>query len=137
METREIILTLMEAADQLRIFHWQTKCYAEHVALGDLYNAVSDASDDFAEALIGAEDGNRPTLKDTIQIIDYVKDGPAHYIKAFAQELESLTTQPTDVLNIRDDLLAKCHKTLYLLSLNEEEEEEEDEPPTPAANPTE
>lgn len=131
METREIILTLMEAADQLRVFHWQTKCYAEHVALGSLYDAVSDAADEFAELLIGIDAGKRPSLKDSIVLSDYSKDMPAQYITLFAKELESISGAK-DIENLRDDLLAKCHKTLYLLSLNEEEDENA-EPAEPTA----
>lgn len=131
METREIILTLVEASQQLKCYHWQTTSYAEHMALGSLYEAFEKAADSFAETLIGI-DGKRPSLKDTIELNDLEEGACIAYVKAIVTQLEALTDAPTDVLNMRDDLLQKCHGALYLLSLNgekaEEEEEDEEEP---------
>lgn len=127
METREIILVLVEASQQLKVLHWQTTNYAEHIALGSLYEAFEEAADSFAETLIGIDGGKRPSLKDTIQLSDYDEGGGVSYVKAIVTQLEALKDAPTDILNMRDSLLEKCHHTLYLLSLNGKEAEEEDE----------
>ena len=137
MDTKEVVLLLIEASQQVRVFHWNTKSYAEHVALGSLYEAIDASADEIAETLIGLED-KRPVLSGTIQLSDYRgTDSVRTFLKALSMELEAFEGS-TDVLNLRDDLLAKVHKTLYLLSLDGEEEEEgeeEGEEPTEKEEP--
>jgi DNA-binding ferritin-like protein len=123
METSKVLLLLIEAADQLRVFHWQTTSYPEHVALGALYEKTADVTDDIAEALIGATE--RPQLAETIQLVDYSEGSPLKYVQAFAKELEGITGLPTDILNMRDDLLGVVHKTAYLLTLSAPAPEQE------------
>lgn len=127
MDAKEIITTLMYTGLQVHIFHLQTTSYAEHMALGDLYEAIEGATDKFAEALIGSEKGNRPKLATQLELTDY-SEGVCHpFVEQFADWLTSMDGVPTDVLNMRDDLLAVTHKTRYLLSLDGEEKEEEAE----------
>lgn len=131
MDTKEVLLMLMEASQQVRVFHWNTKSYAEHVALGDLYEAIDASADEIAESLIGIE-GKRPVLSGTIKVSDYKRNAVPAFLNALAVQLEAFDGS-TDVLNLRDDLLSKVHKTLYLLTLDGEEEEEgEDEGEEPA-----
>ena len=138
METKELITTLMYTGLQVHIFHLQTTSYAEHMALGDLYDAVQDATDVWAEALIGSENGKRPSLKTNIELSDYSEGAAAKYVEEFIGWLNKIGDLPTDVLNMRDDLLAKAHKTRYLLSLDSKESgEEEEEPEVEGMEPAE
>lgn len=116
MTSKEILPVLMEAADQIRIFHWQTRSYAEHKALGKFYDALSEATDTIAETLIGVE-GGRPDLITSFELRNYEVGVSAPYIEAFAKQLEGWKDLPTDILNMRDSLLGDAHHTLYLLSL--------------------
>ena len=127
MDTKEIITTLMYTGLQVHIFHLQTTSYAEHMALGDLYDAIQDATDTFAEALIGNENGKRPSLKTQFELSDYAEGTAAQFVEQFIDWLSKIGDLPTDVLNMRDDLLAKAHKTRYLLSLDSNESGEKDE----------
>ena len=127
METKELITTLMYTGLQVHIFHLQTTSYAEHMALGSLYDAIQDATDTFAEALIGNENGKRPSLKTQFELSDYAEGTAAQFIEQFIDWLSKIGDLPTDVLNMRDDLLAKAHKTRYLLSLDSNESGEKDE----------
>ena len=127
METKEIITTLMYTGLQVHIFHLQTTSYAEHMALGSLYDAIQDATDTFAEALIGNENGKRPSLKTQFDLSDYAEGTAAQFVEQFIDWLSKIGDLPTDVLNMRDDLLAKAHKTRYLLSLDSNESGEKDE----------
>ena len=138
METRELITTLMYTGLQVHIFHLQTTTYAEHMALGDLYDAVQDTTDEWAEALIGSENGKRPSLKTNIELSDYSEGAAAKYVEEFIGWLNKIGDLPTDVLNMRDDLLAKAHKTRYLLSLDSKESgEKEEEPEVDGVEPAE
>ena len=117
MNPTDLLQFLLEAANQIRVLHWGTSSYSEHVALGDLYDAISDATDKIAEALMGVQ-GKRLQLKGTLELVDYAEGMPASYVAGIGQALESITGLPTDILNTRDDLLGAVHKTSYLLTLS-------------------
>ena len=117
MNPTDLLHFLLEAASQVRVLHWGTSSYPEHVALGDLYDALSDSADKIAEALMGAQ-GKRLQLKGTLELVDYAEGMPADYVAGIGNALESITGLPTDILNMRDDLLAAVHKTSYLLTLS-------------------
>ena len=117
MNPTDLLHFLLEAADQIRVLHWGTTSYPEHVALGDLYDALSDATDKIAEALMGAQ-GERFQLKGTLELVDYAEGVPANYVRGISEALTSITGLPTDILNMRDELLAAVHKTSYLLTLS-------------------
>ena len=139
MNPTDLIQFLLEAANQVRVLHWGTSSYAEHVALGGLYDAISDATDKIAEALMGAQ-GKRLQLKGTLELVDYAEGMPASYVAGIGQALESITDLPTDILNTRDDLLGAVHKTSYLLTLSAGKTEAAEggtrtAPPAPASEP--
>lgn len=117
MNPTDLIQFLLEAANQVRVLHWGTSSYPEHAALGDLYEAISDTTDRIAEAVMGAQ-GKRLQLKGTLELVDYAEGMPATYVAGIGKALESITGLPTDLLNMRDDLLAAVHKTSYLLTLS-------------------
>ena len=118
MNPTDLLHFLLEAASQVRVLHWGTSSYPEHVALGDLYDALSDSADKIAEALMGSKGGERLTLKGSLELVDYTPGAPANYVGGIAEALKSIKGLPTDVLNMRDDLLGTVHKTVYLLTLS-------------------
>ena len=117
MNPTDLLHFLLEATNQLRVLHWSTFSYSEHVALGDLYDALNDGTDRIAEALMGAPP-RRIQLKGSLELVDYAKGMPASYVAGLGKALESITGLPTDILNTRDDLLGAVHKTSYLLTLS-------------------
>ena len=139
MNPTDLLHFLLEAANQVRVLHWGTASYAEHEALGDLYEAVNDATDKIAEALMGAQ-AQRLKLKGTLELVDYAEGMPASYVAGIGQALESIAGLPTDILNTRDDLLGAVHKTSYLLTLSAGKPEAAEggtrtAPPAPASEP--
>ena len=122
MNPTDLIQFLLEAANQIRVLHWGTSSYSEHVALGDLYDAISDSTDKIAEALMGAPP-RRIQLKGSLELVDYAKGMPASYVAGLGKALESIAGLPTDILNTRDDLLGAVHKASYLLTLSAEKPE--------------
>ena len=87
---------------------------------------------------MGAQ-GKRLQLKGTLELVDYAEGMPASYVRGIGEALTSITGLPTDILNMRDDLLAAVHKTSYLLTLSagkpEAAEEEESAPAAPPSIP--
>lgn len=116
----EKFLTLQ---NQLRIHHWQTPSYAEHKALGAAYEGLDDLIDTFVETYMGKY-GKDTEQERTITLHGYEKSHPMPVLKYFEDYLldelpqELSKEKDTDLLNIRDEMLALLNKTKYLLTLN-------------------
>ncbi len=123
MSEINIISPLLEMENQYRIFHWQTKSYAQHQAFGFIYDALSGNIDKFVEVYFGkygrliTEDEfeiELTNLKDrdvvvyTEECIEYLTDELPTYLNE---------DKDTDLLNIRDEMLADLNKLKYLLTL--------------------
>jgi len=124
---REIIVFFLEMLNTIKLYHWKTYSYATHKATDDLYSKLGENTDKFIEILLG-KFGNRANLLNTTSIP--VKD--MHSAEEFKREiirykslLVSLTDHPTmklmtntDLLNIRDEMLADLNQFLYLFTLH-------------------
>jgi hypothetical protein len=115
----EIASKLVQVETQLRFFHWQTKSYARHKAYGKTYDAITGKIDTFVEVLMGKY-GRVPAISFEI-VNSNVKD-----INSFIEEtvqfligLSSMLNEntDTDLLNIRDEMLAEFNKLKYLITL--------------------
>lgn len=118
---QNIMSTLLGFTAQIHIYHWQTRGYASHMALGGLYDGIADLGDAFVETYIGVNGGNRvdEAMLETV-LLRFDIDSVVSTIDSFESFLKSLdsTISNTDLLNIRDEMLALVHKTKYLLTLS-------------------
>lgn len=106
--------------EQLHLIHWQTTSYAEHQALGTLYDQVHDFKDDVIEKLMGYMN-KRPKAFKIQPLVDMTSaTGVVQEIKSFSHELMTWAEQNQycDVENMAQDLSGKAAKTLYLLTLS-------------------
>lgn len=112
--------TLLGFVSQVHVFHWLTTSYAQHQAFGGLYDGIHDLADEFMEVYMGKY--GRNIGNNAASMITYNAADAIEAIKAFEKFLLSLnmTLDPsdTDLLNIRDEMLALVHKTEYLLTLS-------------------
>ena len=115
----EIASTLVAIQTQLRFFHWQTKSYARHQAYGGTYSTMDGLIDSFVEILMGKY-GRVPALpfklynrneKDIMAFIDET----ISYLLNLNNVLDGQTD--SDLLNIRDEMLAEFNKLRYLITL--------------------
>lgn len=104
----------------LRMHHWNTESYAQHVALGQAYDSLSSLMDEFVETFIGKN--GRDLLKDVGAISVSLDKDPV----SLMNELEdvcrndvpkAVPESETALLNIRDEILGLAQKTKYLLTL--------------------
>lgn len=102
---------------QIHIYHWQTRGLATHEALGKLYDGIHDLTDSFMESYIGKY-GRSETGVSSAFMVDYNPDNIIEKVDEFEQFLTSFDVTDTDLLNIRDEMLAIVHKTQYLLTLS-------------------
>lgn len=106
--------------EQLHLIHWQTTSYAEHQALGDLYDYVHDFKDDVIEKLMGYM-GKRPKAFKMQPLVDMTSaTSVVQEIKGFSHQLMEWAEQNQycDVENLAQELSGKAAKTLYLLTLS-------------------
>lgn len=110
---------LIEIQVQLKFFHWQTKSYARHQAYGMAYDGLSDLIDSFVEVFMGKY-GRVPAMpmkvfnrneKDVMTFIDET----VAFLIALSNALDP--DKDSDLLNIRDEMLALFNKLRYLLTL--------------------
>jgi DNA-binding ferritin-like protein len=116
------VQVLLTTTHQLHVYHWQTDSYAAHQAFGQAYDALDGLMDQFVEVFMGkygkvaSKEGFNVNLsnitdKKPVEFIDTVID-------FLTTELpKSLKENDTDLLNIRDEMLAELNKLKYLLTL--------------------
>jgi hypothetical protein len=120
----EIINVLMNLYDQVKIYHWQTMHFPRHEAAGKLIESLDDLIDSFVETYMGKYGRPKLTTKTgTIHIRNFHdKQAPALIKEAIdwmTHDLpKKLKSTDTDLLNIRDEIIAVLNRTLYLFTLN-------------------
>jgi hypothetical protein len=112
----------------IKIFHWQTRKYSEHIASDQLYTSLLTLIDQWVEVYQGKYD--ILTFKDDEKVnvplrnvdrddfILHLKQFKIFLMKTIPEHLNNdKKMENTDLLNIRDEMLALTNKTLYLLTL--------------------
>ena len=112
---KNLLAMLMCGQICLRLIHWNTTSYAEHKAIGKLYDQLADLTDTLAEAYMGiyGRFGNIPCAhEDLPDAVTYVRE-MAELIQAMRPELPN----DTQLQNIVDEIAAAIDTTNYLLTL--------------------
>jgi hypothetical protein len=118
----DVIRDLLQMQNQLRIFHWQTKSYAAHKALGKAYESLDELIDTFVETALGRKEASFINGSITINLFDSGKlthEDALETYKAFLSEFSQKLSpdNDTDLTNIRDEMLGVLNHTSYLLTL--------------------
>jgi hypothetical protein len=105
--------------EQLHLTHWQTTSYAEHKALGKLYEYVQDFKDGVIEKLMGYT-GKRPAPYKIEALINCTGNECVSNLLSFASSLKSYAEANSyhDIANLADALSGEAAKTKYLLTLS-------------------
>jgi len=118
----EIIKKLLQIQLQWKFLHWQTFGDAKHRAYGELYDGLGDYIDNFAETMMGKygrfefEPEFGLMFQDISAIsIQSFMDSITEFLVGFSDQLDS--KYDTDLLNIRDEMLALINKSKYLFTL--------------------
>jgi DNA-binding ferritin-like protein len=118
----EIILKLVQIQNQFRFMHWQTTGDAKHRAYGKAYDRLGDLMDDFAEAMMGKYGRVEFEPEFSIMFQDLKSLNLQEFMDGITDFLVSITEMldpkyDTDLLNLRDEMLASINKLKYLLTL--------------------
>lgn len=107
---------------QLHELHWQTRGFAEHSALGTIYDKVFDLKDEIVEKIMGYT-GVRTKAMPVDTIKDYapgMAEQVVNELQVFAKQLEAYGEQNgmPDIENIAQSLSGEAAQTKYRLSLS-------------------
>lgn len=107
---------LMDARNQVHVFHLQTTSYAQHMALGDLYTGIVDLIDRFIESAQGKYGIIRGYKS---ELTTYNESGNSiEYIKSKVKEVEKYREYFSEagyLQQIIDDIIELFYSTIYKL----------------------
>jgi len=132
----ELIHYFLELLNTIKIYHWSTLSYPTHKATDELHTKLSELVDSFIEIYIGHCSRRRGQGKDvpvfqvknsrrgksSLTSIAFIKsiDTFCKFLDENIGNLNGLTKKLdgyTDLVNIRDEMVAALAQTLYLLRL--------------------
>jgi DNA-binding ferritin-like protein len=105
--------------EQLHLLHWQTTSYAQHKALGNLYEYVQDFKDGVIEKLMGYT-GKRPGAYKIDPLGNSNATAIVSELMSFSSSLKSYAEGNGyhDISNLADALSGEAAKIKYLLTLS-------------------
>jgi DNA-binding ferritin-like protein len=105
--------------EQLHLLHWQTTSYAQHKALGKLYEYIQDFKDGVIEKLMGYT-GKRPGAYKIDPLGNSNATAIVSELMSFSSSLKSYAESNGyhDISNLADALSGEAAKTKYLLTLS-------------------
>jgi DNA-binding ferritin-like protein len=108
--------------EQLHLLHWQTTSYAEHQALGGIYDKVGDLQDEIVEKIMGYK-GTKVKAFKIDSLKDYTSGAPMQVVSdliIFAKQLEGYgeANNMPDIENIAQSLSGEAAQTKYRLTLS-------------------
>jgi hypothetical protein len=113
----------LQLRDQLKLYHWQTRVYARHVATDTILDTLEKSIDSFVEIYIAKYGRPRISGKNaTITLHNLTEAGAVRLVHSAMKYIQGplskrLQASDTDLFNIRDELLADLNQLLYLFTL--------------------
>ena len=109
-------MCLLHGVTAAHVHHWNTSSYAEHQALGEFYDKLSDLADTFVETTLlekGKIISSEKALflgENGLELVKYV------YTQTYIYRNAPGFTQLSEVQNIVDEIAALCRHTEFLIN---------------------
>lgn len=118
----DIVHAMMTIRDQVKLYHWQTRDYPRHIATNDLVPKLDANIDQFVEVFIGKYGRPKLGARHAIALHNFSDRQATAFVRGAVHWLanvlpKKLAPGDTDLLNIRDTILADLNQTLYLFTL--------------------
>lgn len=118
-----LVQVLQEFEMNIQLYHWITESFSRHKASDLLYESIGSHVDKFMEVYMGKY--GRPILKNGQQTLVVKKMSDADFLAYLKEKInffqsilpQNLSQNDTDLLNIRDEIIADINKVLYLCTL--------------------
>lgn len=119
----EIIHLMMSLRDQVKLYHWQTISHPRHTATDDLVGKLDENIDKFVEVYIGKYGRPKLTAKHSINLHNFSDKEATRFLQNAVSWMSNvlpkkLKKTDTDLLNIRDEIIADLNQTLYLFTFH-------------------
>ena len=120
----EILHVLLILRNQVKLYHWQTFSFGRHKATDDLVTSLDTNIDQFTEAYMGRY--GRPKFSATLGKLQIYDATDAKAPKLIGEAIgwlskrlpKLLKKEDTDLLNIRDEILADLQQARFLFTLH-------------------
>ena len=117
----DIVIRMLTIRNQIKLYHWQTREFSRHTATDALTLALDTNIDAFVESYMGRY--GRPKVRGSIKLHNFSESAARAF---FAKETKYLEKElprkigkgDSDLLNVRDTILAELTKVSYLFTLN-------------------
>lgn len=114
----------LQLRNQIKLYHWQTRIYARHIATDQIIDKLDKNIDSFVEIYIGKY--GRPRLAGAnaaLTLQNLTEAGASRLIKAGIKYLQGLSKSlraaiDSDLLNLRDEMVGDLNQLLYLFTLH-------------------
>jgi DNA-binding ferritin-like protein len=129
MTKKQIVRYMLQMLITVKLYHWNTLSFSVHKATDDLYGELNTLIDQFVEVLLGKGENVSEKKKHeilntkTLHLKSFKDNG------GFKKEIDSYKrfminlgkqfnqSENSDILNVRDEILATLNKMSYLLTL--------------------
>lgn len=114
----------LQLRDQIKLYHWQTRVYARHIATDQMLEKLEKHIDSFVEVYIGKYGRPRVVGKNTeITVHNMTEAGANRMLQAALRYVQgpltrSLREGDYDLFALRDDLMEDLHQLAYLFTLH-------------------
>ena len=112
----------LQLRNQIKLYHWQTRVYARHIATDTSLAKLDEKIDSFVEVYIGKY--GRPKIAGknaTISLQNLTESGAVRMINAASKVVKGMykpVQMHSDLINILDDILKELGQLLYLFTLH-------------------
>lgn len=125
----DFVLFFFDLINNIKFYHWTTTSYSRHKGSDELFKELVELTDKFMEVYMGKY--GRPKISERdikshklpqITLKTFSDKGVIDYVKSSVKTLQNdlsqhLKDSDVELINIRDEILAKLNQTLYLFSL--------------------
>jgi hypothetical protein len=116
----DIITEFLSIQQHIRIYHWTTSIYNQHVVSGQLYEKLDELIDKFVETFLGKNkltfEPFAITVSSNTNIVSLLNRFKQFLITDLELALNS-GMKNTDLKNIRDEMLGEVNQSIFLLKL--------------------
>ena len=109
--------------EQIKLYHWQTKSYSRHKATDGVIEALDEHIDKYVEVYMGKYGRPRMSSRNNVIMVQNISEKKIvtfihNCIEYLQTELvRKLKAHDTDLINLRDEMLAELNQLLYLFTL--------------------
>jgi len=126
---KQIVTQMLQMLMTVKLYHWNTLSFSTHKATDELYGSLNTLIDQFVEVLLGKHNNVSERNKQeilavkTLHLHTYKDNGKfKHQLETYKKYLIGLSKhfnngENSDLLNIRDEILATLNQISYLLTL--------------------